>query len=192
MALIAVCGTPEPVSASWKHHQVPLQQNVTLGLTGPVRLTLELGRIECQMTTGIVLRSDLNTQGYVVSFGVDPSGGGTVTSRCKAMDGLSFCQVHELSGTNVEPFGWKFWKASATRLAVEASDIHTSLTGMFCPISTVRITPGVLLLQIESPQTFSQVLIGESVQADVNGKSETALLQGELKVEAPNANTYSI
>ncbi len=218
VGVLAALALPTAASASWKHHQTPIQQNVTLDLTGFALFEGALGSVKCQITSQATFLAG-QTTGIAHTFDAHP---GDETQNCDAGGALNPCQIHNLTPqqnvnwtfhtgafqtvTNIHngtqtTFGSQFQKAAI----VTADTIESQSTGgVFCMVQRIVIHPETIgLIEHGGGQdgdTISELEINGTAKVTVqtNGAqgathTEHALVTGTLQIEKENLrNTYSL
>lgn len=217
---VAAFVLPTSASATWRHHGVPIANDIDIPLTGKVRLQgAGSAAIECQVTSTATFFAG-QTTGQVDTFDVHPA---DETTNCVGFGSLAPCQVHNL--TPQQGNNWQFhqgpWKTVTavqgtqtqfgvqhpTALILTPGTITYQMTGgIFCLIKHVLLHPGELGLT-EEEVGGSTVGDGNTVtNLDLNGAAhstiqtnggathtEEILIQGTLQVEPVNLrNTYTI
>jgi hypothetical protein len=198
---VAAFALPASASAAWKHHSTSIATDQTVGFTGNARFQGGLGGIECQITSQTKFLAG-QTTGTAETFVAHPT---SDTANCRGLGGLAFCQIHNL--TPQQAANWTIHTATATTVSVTTTTIHSQATGAFCPVTTISLTAGTATLTPEkknaegkfvaNPDTVETATISGSLQADLTTSggsvdTETVTISGDLLVESPNANTYSI
>jgi hypothetical protein len=218
VGVVAALALPASAAADWEHHEVPIQTDVQLGLTGKVRFQGGLGGVECQITSRAKFLA-FQTTGTAETFAAHPTGD---TANCVGLGGLAFCQIHNLTPqqTNNWTFhtaAWQtvtqvhsngqttFGETHQRAAVVTAQTLESQLTGGFCPVKKVVLHPNSVALT-EEEQPTTTVGDGKTVtNLDVNGTAtatletnsgaldqEETLVQGTVQVESPNQNTYDL
>ncbi len=197
VGVVAALALPASASATWKHHNTSIVENVQLGWTGNMRFQGSMGGIECQITSRIKFLAG-QAAGTVETLVPHPT---NETTNCKGLGGLAFCQIHDttpqapnwtLHAGFETPGGTKH--ASAATLT--AQDMQSQLTGGFCPIKHIRVTAGNIGLIPNQPTTVSSGALSGSLQLDLQTNAgevhkETLAITGQAQIESPNQNTYS-
>jgi hypothetical protein len=187
----AACLAPAATAQNWKHHNVEIQQNKQITLTGTVKIQSGGGAnfVECQVTSQMSLLSGTTTA-VVTKFEPDLDVKDTkVTDKCKGGGGLAFCQIHA-----VQPVALP-WQAHnlTNEVRIIPQLTHISMTGGFCPAQTVTITKGTVLSTPNQPKTVSSLTLGGCVELDVGGTEfPCSPVTGTLSILAPDAATYSL
>ncbi len=170
---------------AWRHAGLPLEKNVAIGFTGSLKYSSGvLGSIECQITAGVQLTP--GSTGVVETFATD---NGTATERCKTGGALAACQVHSLQATGLP---WTIHAGTTSTFTAATGEVHTTMTGGFCPISTLISTPAHIKFTPDNSTAIGKVLASGSVGTDSALGALPLTLSGELAVEGPNAGTYGI
>ncbi len=191
LGVVGAIGMPAAAGANWKHHAQEIQQSVNLGFTGQVRFQGGGGGVECQVTVAAQFVANTTT-GNIHLFLPEPT---SDTANCKGLGGWAFCQIHDVKPTG---FPWVFHTTQSPASSdVTHGEIHSTATGGFCPVKSITVTAGTVVVTPNQPNTVSSVQVsgGVSVHAVTNSGAsdlENGLASGTLNIEAPNANTYSI
>lgn len=88
IAVAVVVLAPGAASAEWKHHHLPLQQDLQLGLTGGVRFSSETGGFDCQFTSRAKFLAQ-QTTGLAETFTPHPS---SETTNCRGLGPSPFAK----------------------------------------------------------------------------------------------------
>lgn len=212
MALGAVAAMvfPAAASAEWKHHNTPITESKTIGVTGNVRFQGGLGGVECQVTSRV--RFDPGTTGVAETFVPHPTDD---TTNCKGLGGLGPCQVHNVAPqapnwtihtvrqetkqvTNPGQAEEKTHQTFHDFITVTTTNITSQTTGgLFCLVKAINLTGGTTTFTPTQPNTIPSATLSGQLQAHLqtNGGAtdqETVTVSGTLNVESPDANTYSI
>jgi hypothetical protein len=198
---VAALALPAGASASWKHHVTPIQNDVTLNLTGNTRFQGGLGGIECQLTPSLKFFAG-QTTGIVEHNTVHPV---DETTNCKGLGGFAPCQIHNL--TPQMNNNWLFHTvivAGQPKIKVTTGDITYQMTGgIFCLVKHVKFTAPVepnhfITWLPNQPNTFTSFQEHGQVELDVqtNGggvDKETITVSGTFELEqTAEQHTYSI
>lgn len=211
LSIVALSALPAAASATWKHHQQPIQQDVQLGLTGKLRFEAVIGAFECQVTSRIKLLAG-QTQATMETLATHPT---SDTANCLGIGGFAFCQVHSLAfggpGSTIQLGSFTTLEGiqhgNGQHTSVGTGIVHQGLsmgvgiaddvTGVFCFIQHISAGGSVLAVP-NQPSTMSSFQLhgagGSTVTLASNGQTNTYSLtvKGSLEIEAPNQNTYSI
>jgi hypothetical protein len=216
LAVVVLAGfAAPPASATWKHHSLPIQENVQLAFTGTVTFETGGGNASCQlkMTVKFLVGS---TTGFLETLQPDPT---NETVNCKGAGGYAFCQVHDFTALNL-PWTIHTTQSETTDVTIHGSTpgevtakgngishqafvittgtITSTATGAFCPGKHILITPGSLMAIPNQPNTFSSVQLNGTLSPHKetnNGNLDTEQLKmtGLVQIENPELrNTYSI
>jgi hypothetical protein len=210
---VAALALPATASATWKHHGVPIQNDISGSVTGKARFQGALGGIECQAIASAVFFAN-QTTGQIQSYGPHP---GNETTECKGLGGLAPCQIHDWT-TSVP---WTFHTTTTTvhqhipakegeptketkhhfydnTLTITTGETSAQFTGgIFCLIKKTVSTPGELTITPNQPNTITSGQISGTLWQDIqtNGggvDKETITISGTGAIVAPDAHTYDI
>ena len=176
-------------SANWKHHQTPIQKDVQLGLTGQISFQGGIGKLECQITSRVVLEP--GHTGLMETFVPHPIGEKT---NCVGSGSLVGCQLQKLTPQTIN---WKF-HTETDPIYITTENLTSTTTGAFCPVKHILTTPDVITATTNLFSTFSNVTLSGSQQLDFQMNNETVIKEkmtigGKLEIEdAKQRNTYSI
>jgi hypothetical protein len=188
ISLAATLSLAATASASWKHHQTAIQENVQIGLTGQARFQGALGAIECQVTARTTFQP--GTTGLVETFVAHPT---SDTTNCKGSGGLAFCQFHDLTAQGLP---WTLHASGETTISVTSGGITSQATGGFCPVKHVLVAAGTITATLNQANTISSGQLSGTLTTQLETTSgvkdsESVTTQGTLSIESPNAATYS-
>ncbi len=182
LAFGALAALPSVAMGAWTDKTAAVESKAEVGFTGQAKFSGGLGSIECQTTSTTTLLP--GTTGEVKTFHVD----GSPTEKCKTGGFLAGCQVHSVSATGLP------WVAHSTGTAIDITvgEIHNSVTGGFCPVSSVTVTGGTAEITPDNAHGASSGTLSGSVTVDATGEPSVSTVSGTQNVLAPSIGTYGI
>lgn len=192
-AAVTALGLPTAASAEeWTDEGVAIQQNETVLHTGNWQISGGLaGTIQCQLTVEFTMIAGTGL-GEVKKYEVDLDQTGQVTQKCATAGTTAFCQIHKMEALNLPWLieikeGGKHWH-------ITSKGWSTSLTGAFCPTSSIVVTEGTVTGTPDSPSGVSSYEMSGTVPADINGSQTPTELTvgGGMNVLEPDTGTFGL
>ncbi len=192
VGIVTAFALPAAASAEWKHTATPIQQNVTIPFTGNAAFQSQLGGVTCQVTSEVQFKA-FQTKGTVQTFKVHPT---DETTNCTGHGLLAPCQIH-----NVSPqtgFQWVI-HTTGTNIQITNGTLTSQLTGGFCGVKKIQITPGNVTASPNQPTNVTSIALSGTLQAHLETNSgvvhATAIsVEDALTIEKESGkkHTYSI
>jgi hypothetical protein len=188
---LAACSLPAMARAEvWTDGGVPIEADDTVFETGPwIWQGGAAGTVECQMTLEYTVHAGQTTaQVKKVEVDLDQAGS-TVTQKCKGAGGMAFCQIHAMEAQNLP---WTMHNVGP-KAVITVGGWKTTLTGGFCPVTTITITAGEVTATPDNPSGISSFTHSGTLQGHLSsGGSVSGNVSGKFDVLAPDTGTFGL